>query len=113
MESCSITIDANVEARIVGGTNPDFTSNMEVNSKLAQDEKQIDKLLNQNFFEVYSKLSDGINGKLQTTYDDVIKEQLQAQIKLFLEGKKDKAKMIEDFKAAIKPQLQAKGIQFE
>jgi len=121
----TITLDEEaVEKRITIGNGdptdddyqpptPDFTSNMAVNQKLAADDKMIDKFLNQNFFQVYNELADGINGRLQTEYDDVIKETLQGQIELYLAGEKDLETMKADFIQAIKSPLQANGVKFD
>jgi len=109
-----LTIDpAMVEKRITAGGSPDVTSILAVNEKFANDESFASALTGQNSFKLFTEFGEGINAGLMTQYDDSIKTELQAQVKVYIEGKKDKATALKDFTAKVKELLGPKGIKFE
>jgi hypothetical protein len=110
----SLLLDAeSVEKRVTAGAVPDFTSNMAVNEKLAKDDKQISKMLNQNFFQVFLSNAEGINANLMSKYDDAIKKEYNNQAKLFLQGDKTKEQVKADLITAMKESLKGDGVKFE
>jgi hypothetical protein len=108
-----LTIDPEmVEKRITAGGSPDVTSILAVNKKFADDESFASTITGQNSFKLFTEFGEGINAGLMTQYDDTIKKELQAQIKVYVEEKKDKETALADFQKKVEELLKPKGITF-
>ncbi|TYQ16452.1 UNVERIFIED_CONTAM: ABC-type glycerol-3-phosphate transport system substrate-binding protein [Acetivibrio alkalicellulosi] len=96
-----LTIDeeqAEKHARASG----DFTSNLAVIEKLANDDSFLHPLINQNPYAFYLPMVDSFRGELLTQYDGTIEDAFQNAMDSYLAGNLDRDGMFRQFKNQVK-----------
>ncbi|HOQ17274.1 MAG TPA: extracellular solute-binding protein [Defluviitaleaceae bacterium] len=91
----------------------DFVSNKNIIEKYKADDSFINKVINQNIYQVYSKVSDQINGNVITQYDDTIRMALLDCLNSYLAGEISEEEMWKQFKERLQSELQGENIVFE
>lgn len=101
MKYFTCTTDSMVK---INKLNGDFVNNSEAISKIMKGDVKCDFLYpaaKQNIMEFYLPLANDISAKTATAEDQDINAMWDTQVKEFVQGNKDKDKMIEDFKASV------------
>ena len=80
----------------------DFTSNLAVIDKLANDDEFVHSLIGQNPYAFYKPIIDQFKGDLLTQYDGTIESAFQNAMDSYLAGNITKDQMFADFKAKVR-----------
>ncbi|NLK21688.1 MAG: extracellular solute-binding protein [Epulopiscium sp.] len=91
----------------------DFVSNTKMIDKFKADNGFINKVVNQNIYQVYGDVADKIDGSIITQYDDTIKTAFLNCMNSYLAGEISKDEMFVQFKETLQSQLQGEDIAFE
>jgi multiple sugar transport system substrate-binding protein len=83
----------------------DFISNLAAIEKLSTDEEMISKTVNQNPYEFFGPMIEGINGKIITQYDDQITNAFQTAMLSYLAGNTTEDQMWAQFKDQVRSDL--------
>ena len=91
----------------------DFVSNVEIIEKYKADDSFINKVVNQNIYQVYGEVYDKIDGTIITEYDDTIRIALIDCLNSYLAGEVSEEEMWKQFKERLQSELQGANIVFE
>jgi len=91
----------------------DFVSNVEIIEKYKADDSFINKVVNQNIYQVYGEVYDKIDGTIITEYDDTIRIALIDCLNSYLAGEVSEEEMWKQFKERLQSELQGANIIFE
>ena len=83
----------------------DFTSNLAVIEKLANDDSFAHPLIGQNPYKFYLPLLDQIRPNLITRYDGTIEDAFQEAMKSYLAGTLTKDEMFQQFKDKVRSDI--------
>lgn len=91
----------------------DVVSNKDIIEKYEADDSFINKVVNQNIYQVYGPMLEGINGSLVTKYDDTIKIAFLDGMDSYLAEQISKEEMLAQFIERLESELQGENISFE
>lgn len=91
----------------------DFVSNVDIIEKYKADDSFINKVVNQNIYQVYGEVYDKIDGTIITQYDDTIRMALINAMNAYLAGEISEDEMWAQFKERLQSELQGENIIFE
>lgn len=91
----------------------DFVSNVDIIEKYKADDSFINKVVNQNIYQVYGEVYDKIDGTIITQYDDTIRMALIDAMNAYLAGEISEDEMWAQFKERLQSELQGENIIFE
>ncbi|MDD3839839.1 MAG: hypothetical protein PHP06_04615 [Clostridia bacterium] len=93
--------------------NGDIVSNQEIIEKYQRDDSFINKVVNQNIYQVYGPMLDGIDGNLVTKHDDTIRMAFLDSLNAYLADEISKEEMLVQFKDRVQAELQGEDISFD